>query len=660
MPDFVKFVFTPAGLRDISIAVAASRAGAVGIYNAELDGDSREIVGAFDRLAKYARGGFGIKLDAIDDVRAAALRAHASRGLPWLIVDAELIADHLGLIADLRLTGTRVLAEVRTPRPLDPTIESLVDGMLVKGNEAGGFVGEDASFILLQKWLGRTRLPLFVRGGLTPHVAAACNAVGIAGGVLDSQLLLLEDVRLPESLRTLIGNLAGSETVAVGSGEDGRVFPLAGTSESRRRAAVLQPRGDGLHWPELRAEVLGKATWHDAAKGLLPIGHDVAFAAPWRKRYGHLGAVLKAIDEAVESHPRIAALHPPIIEGGPLAKALGLRYPIVQGPMTRVSDTAEFALAVAAAGALPMVAFAMLKGQPLEALLAQTARLLEDRPWGIGLLGFAPQSLLDEQLEIAAKFKPDYAIIAGGRPDQAVHLERAGVPTFLHVPAASLIGTFLQEGARRFIFEGRECGGHIGPLSSFVLWSSMVDRLLAELAPGKVPAEEVELLFAGGIHDDVSSAMLQVLVAPLIAAGAKIGVLMGSAYLFTREIVASGSIVQQFQQEVLECDHTVNLESGPGHASRCAYTPFARDFFKTRVELRVSKVPPDEGRRLLDDLILGRLRIASKGSKREGMGGDLQNLAPLQQREEGHVHAGPGRDLAQRSDRHRRASQRGD
>ena len=62
-------------------------------------------------------------------------------------------------------------------------------------------------------------------------------------------------------------------------------------------------------------------------------------------------------------------------------------------------------------------------------------------------------------------------------------------------------------------------------------------------------ADEVELLFAGGIHDARSSAMLQVLVAPLVAAGAKVGILMGSAYLFTQEIVSSGAIVAQFQQE---------------------------------------------------------------------------------------------------------------
>ncbi len=634
MSDFTQFVFTPAGLGDVTLAIAASRAGAVGVYNAELDTDAKATLALLARLARHARGAFGIKLDVIDDTLAAGLRAQAVAGLRWLIVDAASASPWTALFDELRGAGTSVLAETSTSRPIDAALLAHVDGILVKGNEAGGFVGEDASFILLQKWLQQSTLPLYLRGGLTPHVAAACSAVGIAGGVLESQLLLLDEVRLPESLRALIGNLAGSETIAVGDGEHGEYFRLL-VRPAHTVARRFVTEGDGLKRSELRDRVLGRSGWQDPTQGLLPIGQEVAFAAPWRKRYGHLGAILQAVAQAVDGHPRIAAQHPPLAEGAPLARALGLQFPIVQGPMTRVSDTAEFALAVAEGGALPMIAFAMLKGQPLEALLERTAKLLGQRPWGIGLLGFAPQELLDEQLAIAARFAPAYAIIAGGRPDQAVHLERAGVPTFLHVPAASLIATFLQEGARRFIFEGRECGGHIGPLSSFVLWSSMVDKLLVELGQGKVPAPEVELLFAGGVHDAVSSAMLQVLVAPLVELGAKVGVLMGSAYLFTKEIVDSGAIVQPYQQEVLDCVHTVNLESGPGHASRCAYTPFARDFFSQRVSMRRDGVPGDESRRVLDDLILGRLRIASKGSKRNGLNAPLEMLSPEQQRDEG-------------------------
>jgi 3-oxoacyl-(acyl-carrier-protein) synthase/NAD(P)H-dependent flavin oxidoreductase YrpB (nitropropane dioxygenase family) len=281
-----------------------------------------------------------------------------------------------------------------------------------------------------------------------------------------------------------------------------------------------------------------------------------------------------------------------------------------------------------------MLALALLKGTALTELLAETAQRLQGRRWGIGLLGFAPQALLDEQLAESARHKPDFALIAGGRPDQAVHLERSGIPTFLHVPSANLLPMFLAEGARRFIFEGRECGGHIGPLSSFVLWSTMIDRMLADLPASKVPAQDVQLIFAGGIHDALSSAMVQVMAAPLAARGVRIGILMGSAYLFSDEIVDSGAVVSGFQREVLACERTVNLESGPGHASRCGYTPFARDFFARRKALREQQVPAEEARQVLDDLILGRLRIASKGRDRGGADGALRELTDAQQQHE--------------------------
>jgi acyl transferase domain-containing protein/NAD(P)H-dependent flavin oxidoreductase YrpB (nitropropane dioxygenase family)/NAD(P)-dependent dehydrogenase (short-subunit alcohol dehydrogenase family) len=635
MTGFIKFICTPAGRVDPALAIAGSRAGGVGVLNAELTNEVAQVVQALDRLAEHACGPYGLKIHGAGDGLAAAIRRHATRGLSWLIVDAERLHAGTELFAEIRGAGVRILAEVRSADWAEPASSSPLDGLVLKGNESGGFVGEDSSFILLQKWNRRTRLPLYVRGGVTPHVAAACAAVGVAGVVLDSQLLLMDEVRLSPAIRASLANLSGHETVAIGHGEGGEYFRLLvrpGLSAARELAADAE----GAPIQELRDRAAPLAMWCDPAAAILPVGQDVGFAAAWRARYGSVAAVVRAIDSAIDDHVRIAGRSPAISADAPLARAMGVRFPIIQGPMTRVSDTAEFALAVAQAGALPMLALAVLRGEQLENLLRRTAELLRGQRWGIGLLGFAPQDLLDEQLTIAGRFAPDYAIIAGGRPDQAVQLEKAGVPSFLHVPSANLIATFLQEGARRFILEGRECGGHIGPLSSFVLWSSIVDRLLVELKQqNDVRPDELELIFAGGIHDDVSSAMLQVLVAPLSALGVKVGILMGSAYLFTKEIVSSGAIVEQFQRTVLHCERTVNLESGIGHASRCAYTPFAREFFRQRHELTRTGMPADERRHVLDDLILGRLRIASKGLKRTGLNGALQTLPAEQQLEEG-------------------------
>ena len=49
-----------------------------------------------------------------------------------------------------------------------------VDGLIAKGHEAGGWVGEETTFILLQRLLHSVELPIYASGGIGPHTAAAC------------------------------------------------------------------------------------------------------------------------------------------------------------------------------------------------------------------------------------------------------------------------------------------------------------------------------------------------------------------------------------------------------------------------------------------------------------------------------------------------------
>ena len=100
------------------------------------------------------------------------------------------------------------------------------------------------------------------------------------------------------------------------------------------------------------------------------------------------------------------------------------------------------------------------------------------------MLGFVPAELRAEQLEVVRAHRPPFALIAGGRPDQARELEAEGIATYLHVPSPGLLKLYLRDGARRFVFEGRECGGHVGPRTSFVLWDTMMRVLLEELPAG--------------------------------------------------------------------------------------------------------------------------------------------------------------------------------
>ncbi len=195
----------------------------------------------------------------------------------------------------------------------------------------------------------------------------------------------------------------------------------------------------------------------------------------------------------------------------------------------------------------------------------------------------------------------------------------------------------------------------MGPRTSFVLWEAMIGTLLDAVARRDLPGCHV--LFAGGIHDARSAAMTAAMAAPLAQRGVKVGVLLGTAYLFTAEAVATGAITPGFQQEAVRCMATVLLESGPGHATRCADTAFAQVFRAEQRGLAAEALPAGEVRARLERLNLGRLRIASKGVRRnpggasgngQGPGApELVALGPGEQAAPGHVHARPSRRPAE-------------
>ena len=62
--------------------------------------------------------------------------------------------------------------------------------------------------------------------------------------------------------------------------------------------------------------------------------------------------------------------------------------------------------------------------------------------------------------------------------------------------------------------------------ASFALWELMTEVLL-EYIGGK-PADDLHVVFAGGIHDALSASMVAALSASLAEKGVKVGVLLGS------------------------------------------------------------------------------------------------------------------------------------
>lgn len=627
--DFQILVLTPASSGDPSLAIAAARAGHLGLLNWELPCAGADLAGALSHLCAYGRGAMGVKLHAPDKDDIAAVIAAAQTGLGTVVLDAGSVISGGQVLKRLAGAGLRIIAEITEWDDHLAKVKTL-DAIMVKGHEAGGRVGEQTSFILLQKALARQDRPVYVRGGLGLHSTAAARAGGAAGAVLDDQLLLVRESGLAERMTGYLSRFTGSETglIEIGTDRRWRAFEQPGS----RRVQALRTELYDLDDDAADARVQGTIGWDIAGGDMAPMGQAAVFAPELAAEYGALARVARAFAEAGAGQVAQAAELGVLGPGSGVAETHGTQYPIVQGPMTRVSDTAAFAQSVAEAGGLPMVALALMRPDKVETLLAEVAERLGDRPWGVGLLGFAPSALIKAQTEVSLRHGPDFALIAGGRPDQAKAMEDDGIASYLHVPSPNLLAMFLEQGARRFVFEGRECGGHVGPLASFVLWDRMVTALLREVKDDAM-AGETHVLFAGGIHDDRSAAMVAALAAPLAARGIKVGVLIGTAYLFTAEAVAGDSIVKNFQKVALDCEKTVTLETGPGHASRAAMSPFAEEFSGKKRKLEAAGTGAEEIRDELEDLTLGRLRIATKATERKG--DDLVKVPAARQKKTG-------------------------
>ena len=482
---------------DAALVEAVSRAGGLGVLDL-----GRDATAAAEALGHLQATGvpFGVRVP--EGVSVPALPAGAST----VLVDAG------GDVASF--AGRRVLVQVTSEAEARAALAAGAAGLIAKGHESGGRVGEEGSFVLLQRLRRVTDRPIWVQGGVGLRTAAACVVGGATGVVLDAQLALVRESGLPDAVKGAIAAMDGSET-EVQRRLPGLRAPEPPGGRPRRRPPE-DPRGRRVPRGRLAPGGSGRRL-RRAARQALP--HRRGPGPGPRGR--HRGPPAPGPGGASPSPPAPAS---------PAATASS--YPIAQGPMTRVSDVPAFADAVSAGGGLPFLALSLMPGDRARKVLEETKQRLGDRPWGVGILGFVPPALRAEQLAAIEAVHPPAALIAGGRPAQARTLEAAGIPTFLHVPSPGLLELFLKDGARRFVFEGRECGGHVGPRTSFALWEAQVEKLLAfEALP------EVEVLFAGGIHDDVSAAMVAALAAPLAARGARLGVLMGTAYLFTEEAV---------------------------------------------------------------------------------------------------------------------------
>ena len=206
--------------------------GAVGLLSLCYCSDRAEASHHLNRLVRLARGRFGVVVHGrlgpieqeaqtiITGADTVLLTCEAREELAEAVARWRGVARRLGLIVTCE-------AEARLGAELG------VDLLVAKGNEAGGQVGEETTFVLLQRLLSRLELPVYAWGGIGRCTAAACRVAGAAGVVLDWQLALTRESAVVAGFRRRLALMDGSETIAL----RGRQQPIAAHSIEQHRMA---------------------------------------------------------------------------------------------------------------------------------------------------------------------------------------------------------------------------------------------------------------------------------------------------------------------------------------------------------------------------------------------------------------------------------------
>jgi acyl transferase domain-containing protein/NAD(P)-dependent dehydrogenase (short-subunit alcohol dehydrogenase family)/acyl carrier protein len=176
---------------DSGTVIAATRCGALGVLNCVAAGDAGAIRQALARVAQFARGPFGLKLDG-----KATFASEVLQSLPpqtqWLILtEPGYSAGWLRVPSGPDASGPsqRIVVEVTSADQAVRAVALGCHGLIARGEA------------LAKQLAASTKVPVWVTG-IGPDSAAACYAAGVAG-------VVIEQAPVADAVRSLSAILRG-------------------------------------------------------------------------------------------------------------------------------------------------------------------------------------------------------------------------------------------------------------------------------------------------------------------------------------------------------------------------------------------------------------------------------------------------------------------
>lgn len=166
---------------------------------------------------------------------------------------------------------------------------------------------------------------------------------------------------------------------------------------------------------------------------------------------------------------------------------LGIKYPIIQGAMQDVAK-AGLVAAVSNAGGLGVLASGQDTPEQVREEIHKVKELT-DKPFAVNLMFLNKKvpEIVDVVIEEGVKI----VTTGAGTPKLYMpKLKEAGIKVMPVIPNVKIAKKMEELGVDAVIAEGMESGGHIGTMTSQILWPQVVDAV-------KIP-----VIAAGGIADN--------------------------------------------------------------------------------------------------------------------------------------------------------------